>query len=201
MSIDLSDEFLADVQIPAHPCPPARCTTEEWLAEAATLEHFDGAFAEALVESANRQLHTAVGRFSKQEPIDRLLATGCTLAECAEQLGLSPVQVAAQLVRSPLDAPAYLAAEEQLRADHRAGYAECARRAGLIGRYEDPQAFVKRVAVRLGLERDGRQVDPNEIATVVRMRDDEGMSWREIGRQLGINHATAHRLYARKDAA
>lgn len=198
------DEFLADVVIPDHPCPPPKSTEDEWIAEARELEHLGEAFAEDVVSFARQLKATAQAsarnRFgATAEAVKVLTRSGMTIAEAAKALGMEEHEAAGVLTRSPMDAPRVLEAEMLLRRHRDWTYPKVAARMHEPFNYD----AMARLAELLGLERAARpHIRPERVEELRRqvldLRErDPKISWSELARVTGVERTTLWKMAKR----
>ena len=198
------EDFLADVVIPAHPCPPARHTLDEWEREAAGLDHLQLAIRERRQLDARQAWASREGRWGGREIILRLAREdGMTdLDEIADFLGVTPEEVATALVAEETDERAGL-----LLAVVRAWKAHPDWSARQIARATGTNVnFVLRHVEQLGgkieaVERHraggGKKFSPEAYDAIRELRE-QGHSYSAIAKRLGMRENTVARICQRR---
>lgn len=203
---DIADDFpsLDDVVIPQHPCPPARCTLEEWEAEAAQLEHLKGGWIALAVEAADARcrfnLEHGNGRYGGAQAVHDLARKGARFDEIARLVGTTIPTVARMFAQADRDVSKFLAAEELVRTQPVESYEALAQAAGLT--VDQAMHFCEALGVQSEVVKrvkagGGLKVTAEQIAKIKELRE-AGRSYSQIGRVVGLKDNTVTRICLRK---
>jgi hypothetical protein len=198
-SVD-DDWSLDDVVIPDHPCPPARCSLEDWYAEAATLEHLD--FKPLWMrELAQWQARNPQMPNAGQEVVIRLGRAGYSFDRIAELFGCDVEDVVRPLTKSEDYIPRLLAVERCWRANPTATITLIAKLTG-----ESPP-FISRLIVsalghvfpRTAKLNEGAGVKYGvEVYDQIKTFRHQGMSYGDIARRLNMSAAVVAKICHRQ---
>lgn len=193
---------LDDVVIPSTPCPPARCSVEQWEAEAAGLDYMKGDWSELAVEAAEARCeyqHDRRGRYAGYEQVHALAMKGVAFGQIARIVRDSVENVARLFCQADSDVPKFIKAEQILRTEGCPSQAEVARRSDLTR--NQIQLLCGQLGIRSDYHGDmaqggGRVITAEQYAEIKRLRE-QGASAAQIGRAVGIKANTATRICTR----
>jgi DNA invertase Pin-like site-specific DNA recombinase len=196
-------DLLDGVEIPQRPCPPARCSVEQWEAEAAGLDHMKGDWNEHAVEIADARCawqNGRQGRFGGHAEAHRLAGLGLDFDAIARVLRASIQDVARQFCKADADVQAFIEAERILRTEGCPSQAEIAGRTGLS------RTQVQVLCTQLGIKSEqtasmeaggGRTISAEQYERIRELKE-AGTSSRRIGAIVGVKPATVRRICTRK---
>jgi DNA-binding CsgD family transcriptional regulator len=195
-------DFLDDVVIPNHPCPPARCSAEQWEAEAAQLEHVRGAWSTIAVEAAEARTEYLLaenGRYAGYEAVHSLARAGASFADIARIVGDTVENVVRLFCQADEDVKAFRQAEQILRQEGCRSQAEVARRTGLSRNQLHvlcAQLGIKSMQTASMEAGGGRTISPERYAKIRTLRE-AGKSAAQIAAIVGVKPNTATRICTR----
>lgn len=192
------DNTLDDVVIPTHPCPPARCSQEQWDEEAAELEHIRGSFSSVAVAAADARCawrNDPHGRYGGALAVRNLAQRGVPWSEIAAIIEDRIENVARVFCKADANVQAFIKAEQWLRTNGCPSYGKVAEATGL----DKYQVF--RLCERLGIKSDVVRKGPaNEalIAEIKRLWEGTRQPSRMIAAQVGMSHSTVRKIIQRR---
>lgn len=194
---------LDDVKIPTTPCPPARCSAEQWEEEMAELDHMRGDWSSIAVTAAEARCEytcDSEGRYGGYDAVHRLVLKGASFDEIARIVGDTVENIVRLFCQADDDVQAFRKAEHILRTDGCPSQAEVARLSGLS------RNQLSLLCSKLGIQSaqtasmqagGGRTIPPEVYAKVKELRE-AGKSASQIGAIVGIKANTVTRICTRR---